>query len=260
MVEYIYDAWGNHIVTPTEEAYAELSQLNPFRYRGYYYDPEVGRFITIDDLSYLDPDTINGLNLYAYCGNNPVMNIDPNGNFFLSLLFAVIAGAAIGGVINGVCSGAKGDSFWGSFLSGALIGGALGAAFFLGGATMLAIVGKAVAGFVVVSTAAANLGLLVGMFAGSTLLAVGAGMGAYAINESMNGREVDKAEMVRHGIITGLNGAGAFIAGMALAATGVLKYILKGVHMAFAEKMTTMIVRSICSFVFQFPWKKALSS
>ena len=70
-----------------------LANLNPFRYRGYYfdtetnlyflqtryYDPEIGRFITIDDISYLDPETINGLNLYAYCGNNPVMGIDPSG-------------------------------------------------------------------------------------------------------------------------------------------------------------------------------------
>ncbi len=45
-----------------------------------YYDPEVGRFITIDDISYLDPETINGLNLYAYCGNNPVMYYDPLGS------------------------------------------------------------------------------------------------------------------------------------------------------------------------------------
>ena len=44
-----------------------------------YYDPEIGRFITIDDISYIDPETINGLNLYAYCGNNPVMYTDPNG-------------------------------------------------------------------------------------------------------------------------------------------------------------------------------------
>ena len=35
--------------------------------------------MTIDGIEYLDPDTINGLNLYAYCGNNPVMNVDPNG-------------------------------------------------------------------------------------------------------------------------------------------------------------------------------------
>jgi uncharacterized protein RhaS with RHS repeats len=45
-----------------------------------YYDPEIGRFITIDDISYLAPDTINGLNLYAYCGNNPVMYIDTEMN------------------------------------------------------------------------------------------------------------------------------------------------------------------------------------
>ena len=71
-----------------------IGNRNPIRYRGYYYDtetglyylktryydPEVGRFISIDDISYLDPDTINGLNLYAYCGNNPVMRVDPNGN------------------------------------------------------------------------------------------------------------------------------------------------------------------------------------
>ena len=44
-----------------------------------YYDPEVGRFLNIDSLDYADPETINGLNLYAYCGNNPVAKIDPYG-------------------------------------------------------------------------------------------------------------------------------------------------------------------------------------
>lgn len=39
-----------------------------------YYDPEVGRFITIDDISYIDAETINGLNLYSYCANNPVID------------------------------------------------------------------------------------------------------------------------------------------------------------------------------------------
>ena len=36
--------------------------------------------MTIDDISYLDPISINGLNLYAYCINNPVMHIDPSGH------------------------------------------------------------------------------------------------------------------------------------------------------------------------------------
>ena len=42
-------------------------------------DPETGRFINADDVSYLDPETIHGLNLYAYCGDNPVSNMDPYG-------------------------------------------------------------------------------------------------------------------------------------------------------------------------------------
>ena len=38
-----------------------------------YYNPEWGRFLNADDVSYLDPESISGLNLFAYCGNNPVM-------------------------------------------------------------------------------------------------------------------------------------------------------------------------------------------
>ncbi len=80
-------------VTKTNSGDREIGKINPFRYRGYYYDaetglyylktryydPEVGRFISQDDVSYLDPEHINGLNLYAYCGNNPVMFTDSTG-------------------------------------------------------------------------------------------------------------------------------------------------------------------------------------
>ncbi|MBO5356648.1 MAG: hypothetical protein J6A95_02675 [Clostridia bacterium] len=45
-----------------------------------YYDPQAGRFISMDDISYLDPETISGANLYAYCGNNPIMRDDPTGH------------------------------------------------------------------------------------------------------------------------------------------------------------------------------------
>ena len=63
-----------------------------------YYDPATGRFISPDSIEYLDPAVIHGLNLYAYCGNNPVMNVDPDGTFGILALFAIAAliGAAVG--------------------------------------------------------------------------------------------------------------------------------------------------------------------
>ena len=75
-----------------------VGQYNPIRYRGYYYDEvsglyylntryydaDVGRFISPDSVDYLSADKINGLNLYAYCANNPVMNKDPNGTSWWS--------------------------------------------------------------------------------------------------------------------------------------------------------------------------------
>ena len=106
--KYSYTAFGECIVKVNEGGIAEK---NPIRYRGYYYDEEMslyylksryydpvtGRFITIDDISYIDPETINGLNLYAYCGNNPVMRVDENGNAWWHWLIGglALAGGAI---------------------------------------------------------------------------------------------------------------------------------------------------------------------
>ena len=97
---YKYDAWGNHKVynASGNEIGTEVinvGNVNPLRYRGYYwdsefslyylqsryYDPALGRFISADSISYLDPESVVGLNLYAYCGNNPVMSYDPEGTW-----------------------------------------------------------------------------------------------------------------------------------------------------------------------------------
>ena len=103
IARYKYDAWGKHTVYKADGKTEDTNEnsignINPIRYRGYYYDtetglyylktryydPEIGRFISADDTNYLDPQTINGLNLFVYCGNNPVMNVDENGNSWKS--------------------------------------------------------------------------------------------------------------------------------------------------------------------------------
>ena len=147
--EYAYDAWGNCAIVKDT---AGIAEVNPYRYRGYYYDvetklyylktryydPEVGRFISQDDVSYLDPEHINGLNLYAYCLNNPIMGVDPTGTFVLlsfliGLGIATAIGAAVGAVsyvaseaISYAITGEWSWS-WGAFL-GSVVGGAIGGA------------------------------------------------------------------------------------------------------------------------------------
>ena len=92
--------------------------INPFRYRGYYYDtetgfyylnsryydPKIGRFINADDISVLDLTNIaiNGLNLYAYCLNNPVNDVDEDG--YIIWFFVAIAAFALLGGIGGTLS------------------------------------------------------------------------------------------------------------------------------------------------------------
>ena len=47
-----------------------------------YYDPALGRFINADDVDYLGAGgDLTSYNLFAYCGNNPVMGYDPTGHW-----------------------------------------------------------------------------------------------------------------------------------------------------------------------------------
>ncbi|MDE7395563.1 MAG: hypothetical protein K2M95_05560 [Clostridiales bacterium] len=188
MVKYVYDAWGNHAVLNPDgtvnDSDSFIGNRNPYRYRGYYYDietglyflktryydPEVGRFITIDDLQYLDPEHINGLNLYAYCGNNPVMNVDPNGNkwkwwknlliglagvvLIASLAVAtVVTGGAAAGLAGAICAGA---------LKGALIGAAIGTAVGAGIGYAVGGIDGLLTGMAIGFTGGALIGAIIG--------------------------------------------------------------------------------------------------
>ena len=115
MIKYDYDAWGRVINTEYSDtlytiwenasfsAYS-IGQLNSLIYKDYYYDkdlelyylqtryydPTVCRFISPDSADYLDYESINGLNLYAYCLNNPVM-----------YLIAIVIGSVITALLLG---------------------------------------------------------------------------------------------------------------------------------------------------------------
>ncbi len=61
-----------------------------------YYVPEWGRFLTPDSFEYLDPTSIIGLNLFAYCNNDPVNFVDPSGCFAIStFLISLVVGSLI---------------------------------------------------------------------------------------------------------------------------------------------------------------------
>ena len=170
IVKYTYDAWGNHnikfvnsngdlvdfdanITYNTDiETNLYIALKNPFRYRSYYYDtetglyylnsryydPEIGRFINIDEITVLDVTNIalNGINLYAYCLNNPVNEVDESGYFILAFLISIlvlgvvnVAIQFVGDVVNYAATG-KWTSSWEDYV-GAFIGGMAGGIVFV---------------------------------------------------------------------------------------------------------------------------------
>jgi RHS repeat-associated protein len=66
---------------------------NPFGYRGYYIDTESAlcycqaRYYSPDIMRFINRDTYNVSNRYAYCDANPIENIDPNGHVLVHCIF-----------------------------------------------------------------------------------------------------------------------------------------------------------------------------
>ena len=97
VARYTYDAWGRILSITDGNGNANTSStfignVNPIRYRGYYYDtetgwyylnsryydPQVKRFINADGIIGAN-GIFTGYNLFAYCNNNPVVMSDPSG-------------------------------------------------------------------------------------------------------------------------------------------------------------------------------------
>ena len=122
---YTYDAWGRVTENATSADTENITETNPIRYRGYYYDtetrlyyvnsryydPAVKRFLNSDDSEIIDGSNAHLLenNLFAYCFNNPINMIDEDGNWpqwAKNLLKVGIGIAAIGiGVAATVATG-----------------------------------------------------------------------------------------------------------------------------------------------------------
>ncbi len=139
--EYTYDAFGN--CTFTYGYSNEFSRINPIRYRGYYldretnlyylnsryYNPEWRRFLSPDSTSYLDPKNVNGLNLYAYCNNDPVNYADPSGHlpfFVITALIGAVIGLGITAAVDFIPD-QEFDLHWGWYVFGGVMGAAIGA-------------------------------------------------------------------------------------------------------------------------------------
>ncbi len=93
VAKYTYDAWGVPTIV-LDKSEIGIATINPFRYRGYYYDqeiclyylqsryynPEVARFVNGDEVEVLALNkSLDTINLFVYCNNNPVNNIDTFG-------------------------------------------------------------------------------------------------------------------------------------------------------------------------------------
>ena len=92
IANYYYDAWGypEDITGNTE-----IANLNPLRYRSYYYDTEselyylnsryycaeIGRFLSSDNLVINIGGDVRGYSLFVYCFNNPINLTDSSGNW-----------------------------------------------------------------------------------------------------------------------------------------------------------------------------------
>ena len=92
VAEYAYDAWGNMLTE--DNGTLTVGKLNPFRYRSYVYDEETGlyylqsryydtltgRFLNADVYCDTESGTPLSTNMFAYCENNAINNVDYSGN------------------------------------------------------------------------------------------------------------------------------------------------------------------------------------
>ena len=161
---YTYDAWGK-LVKLEDSTANSVGTLNPFRYKGYYYDTETGlyylnsryydaetgRFINADAFTSTDISGALSANMFAYCENRPTIGSDPTGEWVHILIGAAVgavgslASQVLSDVIASAATGNFSLSSWQTY-AGAVAGGAAGGAVYA--ATKNSTAAGAASGFV----------------------------------------------------------------------------------------------------------------
>ena len=108
VASYVYDAWGQ-ILSST----GDMAEINPLRYRGYYYDSETGyyylnsRYYSPELCRFLNADSVLGANqdmlsynLFSYCSNNPVRYSDYTGENAVAAAQILKWGSTISAIIS----------------------------------------------------------------------------------------------------------------------------------------------------------------
>ena len=226
---YTYDAWGKVLAVNNYTA-DNIGDLNPIRYRSYYYDtetglyylnsryydPETGRFINADTTDVLENAQydINGLNLYAYCDNNPIAGRDDEGNmsFWKKLAIAAAVVVAVAVVAATVAAAT------------AATGGAAGAALCAVTSTFVGAAKGAVIGAVTGALSGAATGAVQGAVEGyketGTLEGTLRGMGKGAAKGAVQGAQDGLLSgMVMGGIGGAMNPSFCFVAGTTVLTT-----------------------------------------
>lgn len=199
-----------------------------------YFVPEWGRWLNADNVGFLQFDNINGMNLFAYCNNNPVMYADPSGEFIGSLIAGIIIGGLLSGSISAISAAVRGEDSkhcWGAFVGGFITGAALGAATVLGGGLVVGAV----------KATALNISLISAYVTAGTF---GAGVGAYAVETLISGEQWNIKEAFANGAITMTQGILSFGIGAAMGSAGMFECLKSGKGLMDAFKVTSAFFKT----------------
>ena len=220
VASYNYGAWGNYSVHDKDgkknTSTSFIGHINPLRYRGYYYDRETRlyylqsryydfancRFINADTFATTDANGFLSANMFAYCENNPIMRLDPDGSSPLSLVINTLVGAGVAAASAAINANIAGSPIsTGDLIKAAAVGAVSG---FLSSVSpvqdMTAAFGATVSA-VVTFAGAMNSGSSIGEAALSSVVAATSTYVSSKLGASAFGSAVGKSVDVGKGII-----------------------------------------------------------